>query len=87
MKRKNTFAYRVPWDSQQAATSAPSSITTVQHLSWPYGVVTKGLLTFLESLYKEVAKTTSGTLVYRFERQTARKSKKILPSKNTVSST
>ena len=38
-----------------------------------YGVVPKGLLTFLGSLYKEVAKTTSGTLVYRFERQTARK--------------
>ena len=38
-----------------------------------YGVVPKGLLTFLGSLYKEGAKTTSGTLVYRFERQTARK--------------
>ena len=38
-----------------------------------YGVVPKGLLTFLGSLYKEAAKTTSGTLVYRFERQTARK--------------
>ena len=38
-----------------------------------YGVVPKWLLTFLGSLYKEVAKTTSGTLVYRFERQTARK--------------
>ena len=40
-----------------------------------YGVVPKGLLTFLGSLYKEVTKTTSGTLVYRFERQTARKKK------------
>ena len=48
-------------------------------------VVPKGLLTFLGSLYKEVTKTSSGTLMYRFERQTARK--KILPSKNTVSST
>ena len=38
-----------------------------------HGVVPKGLLTLLGSLYKEVAKTTSGTLVYRFERQTARK--------------
>ena len=38
-----------------------------------YGVVPKGLLTFPDSLYKEVAKTTSRTLVYRFERQTARK--------------
>ena len=37
-----------------------------------YGVVPKGLLTFLGSLYKEVAKTTPETLVYRFERQTAR---------------
>ena len=37
-----------------------------------YGVVPKVLLTFLGSLYKEVAKTTSGTLVYRFERQTTR---------------
>ena len=35
-----------------------------------YGVVPKGLLTFLGSLHKEVAKTTAGTLVYRFERQT-----------------
>ena len=35
-------------------------------------MVPKGLLTFLGSLYKEVANTTSGTLVYRFERQTAR---------------
>ena len=50
------------------------------------GVVSKGLLTFLGSLYKEGAKTTFGTLVYRFERQTARK-KVFLPSKNTVSST
>ena len=50
-----------------------------------YEVVPKGLLTFLGSLYKEVTKTTSGTLVYRFERQTARG--KILPSKNTVFST
>ena len=38
-----------------------------------YGVVPKGLFTFLDSLYKEVAKTTSGTLVCRFEKQTARK--------------
>ena len=38
-----------------------------------YGVVPKRLLAFLGSLYKEVPKTTSGTLVYRFERQTARK--------------
>ena len=36
------------------------------------GVVPKGLLTFLGSLYKEVAKTTSGTLGYRFDGQTAR---------------
>ena len=40
-----------------------------------YGVVSKGLLTFLGSLYKEVAKTTSGTLVYLFERQTIREKK------------
>ena len=39
----------------------------------PYGAVPKGPSTFLGSLYKEVAKTTSGTLVYRFKRQTARK--------------
>ena len=41
-----------------------------------YGVVPKGLLIFLGSLYREVAKTTSGALVCRFERQTARKKKK-----------
>ena len=51
-----------------------------------YGVVPKGLLTSLGSLYKEVATTTLGTLVYRFERQTARK-RKIPPSNNIVSST
>ena len=33
----------------------------------------KGLLTFLGSLYKEGAKTTSRTLVYRFERQNCQK--------------
>ena len=49
-----------------------------------YGVVAKGLLTLFGSFYKEVAKTTPGTLVFRFERQTARK--KVLPSRNTVSS-
>ena len=37
------------------------------------GVDPKGLLTFLGSLYKEVVKTTSGPLVYRFEKQTVRK--------------
>ena len=37
-----------------------------------YGVVPKGLLTFLCSLYKEVAETTPGILIYRFERQSAR---------------
>ena len=47
-------------------------------------LVPKGLFTFLGSLYKEIAKTTPGTLAYRFERQTARK-KKFLPK--TVSST
>ena len=44
-----------------------------------YGVVPKGLLTFLGSFYKKVVKTTPGTLVYRFERQTARKKKIFLP--------
>ena len=38
-------------------------------------MVPEGLLTFLGSLYKEGAKTTPGTLVYRFERQAARKKK------------
>ena len=38
-----------------------------------YRVVPKELLMFLGSLYKEVAKPTSGKLVYRFERHTARK--------------
>ena len=42
-----------------------------------YGVVPKGLLTFLGSLYKEVTKTTPGTLVYYFQRQTARKKKSL----------
>ena len=39
----------------------------------------KGLLTFLGSLYKEVTKTTPGTLVYRFKRQTAKKKYFSLP--------
>ena len=46
---------------------------TVRESMAIYGVVPEGLLTFLDSLYKEVAKATSGTLVYRFERHTARK--------------
>ena len=50
-----------------------------------YGVVPKGLLTFIDSLYKEVTKTTSGTLVYPFKRQITRKC--FVPLKNTVSST
>ena len=50
-----------------------------------YGAVPKGLLTFLGSLFKEVAKTASGTLVYCFERQTARKN--ISSFQNTESST
>ena len=57
----------------------------IEHVdtTWSQSALWSGsLLTFLGSLYKEVAKTTSGTLVYRFERQTARK--KILPSKNSV---
>ena len=36
-------------------------------------MVPKGMLTFLGSIYKEGAKTTSGTLVCLFERRTARK--------------
>ena len=48
---------------------------TYTYLHGFYGVVPKGLLTFLGSLYTEVAKITPGTLVYRFERQTARKKK------------
>ena len=44
-----------------------------------YRVVPKGLLASLDSLYKEIPKTTSGTLVYRFERQTARKKYFFLP--------
>ena len=65
---------------------------TVGTIRCMHGVVPKGLLTFLGSLYQEVAKTTSGALVCRFERQTARKKKKKKkeeknPSKNTVSST
>ena len=46
---------------------------TVTCDNWHYGVVPKGLLTFLGNLYKEVAKITSGTVVSRFERETARK--------------
>ena len=43
---------------------------------YSYVVVPKGLLTFVGSLYKAGAKTSSGTLVCRFERQNARKKKK-----------
>ena len=41
-----------------------------------YGVVPIWLFTFLGSLQKKAAKTTSGTLVYRFQRQTTRQRKK-----------
>ena len=44
-----------------------------EQLRHGFGVVPKGLLTILGSLYKEVEKTTCGNLVYRFERQIARK--------------
>ena len=60
-----------------------SCVTDVFSSDHGYGVVPKGLLTYLGSLYNEVAKTTSGTLVYRFERQTARK-KIFLPSKSSL---
>ena len=50
--------------------SIPSSLSTSP---LGFGVVPQRLLTFRGSLYKEVAKTSSWTLVYRFERQTARK--------------
>ena len=66
----------------RVVTCANNGGCVYRHVS---GAVPKGLLTFLGSLYKEVAKTTPGTLVCRLERQTARK-KKNLPSKNTVSS-
>ena len=46
--------------------------------SLDYGVVPKGLLTLLGSLYKEVAKTTSGTLM---SRSTDKLPEKNLPSK------
>ena len=43
----------------------------VELVCFDYGVVPKGLLIFLGSLYEKVVKPTSGTLVYRFARQTA----------------
>ena len=49
-----------------------------------YGVVPKRWLTFPGSFYKEVAKTTSGALVYRFERQTSKKNKFFLRKKHSV---
>ena len=63
------------WKTWQTSptTGMPGTIYSGANTQMPsYGVLPKGLLTFLGSLYKEVAKTTSGTLVYRFERQTAR---------------
>ena len=60
--------------------SMPSAVVMLD----VYGVVLKGLLTFLGSLYKEDAKTTSGTLVYRFERQTAKKKKRNFFLPNTL---
>ena len=49
-----------------------------------YGVVPKGLFTLFGSLHKEVAKTTSGTLMYFFERQTARQKKKKIFHRKTL---
>ena len=68
------------WFTRVILTGVPRLPVRYSNFWFRYGVVPKGLLTFLGSLYKEVAKSTSRTLVYRFERQTARK--KILPSKN-----
>ena len=54
---------------QKTTCSLPAIWLTNTHYN--NGVVPKGLLTFLGSLYKE--STTSGTWIYRFERQTSRK--------------
>ena len=59
--------HQVPSASSSPRTEGPPDL---------YGVVPKGLLTFLGTLiYKEVVKTAPGTLVYCFKRQTARKKK------------
>ena len=58
---------------QQAKPPLPWQKSTEIASMFDYGVAPKGLLTFLGSLYKGGVKTTPRTLVYRFERQTARK--------------
>ena len=61
--------------SKQISTAEPVPSSVLRSRT-SYEVAPEGLLTFLGSLYKEVSKTASGTLVYRLERQTARKKKK-----------
>ena len=58
---------------------------TVRESMAIYGVVPEGLLTFLDSLYKEVAKATSG--LWCIASRDIPPEKIFLPSKNTVSST
>ena len=53
-------------ESANTHTHTDSYTFVPSSLKWAYGVVLKGLLTLLGSLYKEVAKTTPGALVYRF---------------------
>ena len=81
-KHIQMYTYRI---IVEATVTAMAILSGRERRQVHHGVVPKGLLTFLGSLCKEVAKTTPGILVYRFARQTARK--KILPSKNTVSLT
>ena len=68
---------QINFESHPTAATRWRSVGIVQHavskLFAENGVVPKGLLAFRGSLYKEGAKITSGTLVYRFARQTARK--------------
>ena len=69
----------ISWTRQGDSVSLKRTDFSVTKYQWEqcntpgYGVVPKGLLTFLGSLYKEVPKTTSRILVYPGERRTARK--------------
>ena len=60
-----------PSPKKEGKTNMVTAIHTLPQLC--YRVVPKRLLTFLGTVYKGCARTTPGTLVYRFERQTARK--------------
>ena len=59
----NKVTMTVPEDTAVENSSRCSERAPLTSLDTQYGVVPEALLTFIGSLFKEVAKTTPGTLV------------------------